>query len=399
MYFDQLISDAMALRSKSGRLYIYGCGFYGKDIYKVLKRGSVNVDGFIVTDLAEKTSLFGVPVHRAADVIGKNTGIILGLSDIYTEEVLEYLKKFDVDPSYIVNGGSYIKGINDRTSTREKTMLEITTVIGCSVDCRYCPQKLLANRYFEADKTRKSRMTVDDFRVYLKHTPVDCELVFCGMSEPFLNRGCMEMIEMACGAGRDVSLFTTLVGLSFAELQRLLTFPIRYVTLHVADQFGHAKIQADDEYYRKIELIIAAKKQSGAPFVDVINAQGEPDPRVAKICEGKYEILTSLHDRAGNLGASEDGALERCYQVLEGKKIYCGTCGPDLNNQVLLPDGTLVLCNMDFGLRHPLGNLLQDDYEAIRRGEEMHRVLRGMEGDPSIDLLCRSCTAARLKRQ
>lgn len=398
MYFDQLINDSLALRRKSDKLYIYGCGFYGKDIYKVLRHGSIKIDGFIVTDLMEETSLFGVPVYQAAEVIRKNTGIVLGLSDVYTEEVLEYLKQLDVDPSYIVNGGLYIKEINDRTSTREKTMIEVTTVIGCRVGCKYCPQRLLVGRYFEVDKNRKSRMTIDDFKVYLKHIPVDCELVFCGMSEPFLNRDCMEMIKMACNAERDVSLFTTLVGLSFAELQSLLSFPIRYVTLHVADKFSHAKIRVDDEYYQKIEFIINAKKRNGAPFVDVINAQAEPDPQVAKICKGKYEILTSLHDRAGNLGNLEDNTLEKCYQVLEGKRIYCGTCGPDLNNQILLPDGTLVLCNMDFGLRHQLGNLLQDDYETIRQGKEMQRILRGMDGDPSIGLLCRSCTAARLKK-
>lgn len=397
MYFDQLIKDVEALRNKSDQLYIYGCGFYGKDIYKVLKHGSIQIDGFIVTDPAEETSLLGEPVYRAADVIHRNTGIVLGLSDIYTREVLEYLKNFDVDPSFIVNGGPYIKDINDRTAIREKAMIEVTTVIGCGVDCRYCPQKLLTSRYFERDRNRKSRMTVDDFRVYLKHTPANCELVFCGMSEPFLNKDCMEMIKMACDAGRDVSLFTTLVGLSFAELQRLPAFPIRYVTLHAADKFNHAKIQADEEYYRKIEFIINAKKLNGAPFVDAINTQVEPDAHVAKLCEGKYEILTSLHDRAGNLEASGDGNLDKCYQVLEGKKIYCYTHGLDLNNHVLLPDGTLVLCNMDFGLRHQLGNLLQDDYETIRHGEEMQRILRAMDGDSSIDLLCRSCFLARLK--
>lgn len=397
MYFDQLIEDVRFLRGKSDKLYVYGCGFYGKDIYKVLKRASIEVDGFIVTNLAEETSILGAPVCQASEVISKNTGIVLGLSDIYTTEVLEYLKKFDVDPSYIVNGGIYIKGINDRAATRAKAMLEITTVIGCSVDCKYCPQKLLIGRYFERDKARKSRMTVDDFKVYLKHTPANCEFVFCGMSEPFLNRDCMEMIKLACDAGRDVSLFTTLVGLSFSELQRLLTFPIRYVTLHVADKFNHAKIQVDEEYYRKIEFIINAKKPNGTPFVDVINTQAEPDAQVAKICEGKYEILTSLHDRAGNLEGSDADALEKCYQILEGKKIYCCTCGLDLNNQILLPDGTLVLCNMDFGLQHQLGNLLQDDYETIRHGEEMQRVLRAMDGDASIDLLCRRCYLARLK--
>lgn len=397
MYFDRLIEDAKALRSKCDKLYVYGCGYYGKDIYKILKRGSIEIDGFIVTNLAEETSILGTAVYQAAETVNKNTGIILGLSDSYAEEVLEYLKEFDVDPSYIVNGWTYINGVYDQNAKREKIMIDVTTVIGCSVDCKYCPQKLLISRYFKDDKNRKSRMTVDDFRIYLEHTPANCEFAFCGMSEPFLNKDCMEMIKMACSAGRDISLFTTLVGLPFAELQRLVNFPIRFVTLHVADKFNNAKIQVDEEYYRKIEFIINARKQNGTPFVDVINTQAEPDVQVAKMCESKYEILTALQDRAGNLGGSEDDALDKCHQTLEDKKIYCSRFGLDLNDSVLLPDGTLVLCSNDFGLQHQLGNLLQDDYETIRHGEEMHRILRSMDGDSSIDLLCRKCLLSRTK--
>lgn len=397
MYFDQSIKDVKALRSKCDKLYIYGCGFYGKDVYRMLKQASIEIDGFVVTNLAKKMSVLGVPVYQVGEVISKNTGFVLAMNDYYTEEVFEYLKKFDIDSSYIVDGAKTIKGITDRTATREKTMLEITTVIGCRVDCKYCPQKLLMSRYFEDDKNRKSRMTVDDFKVYLKNTPASCEFCFCGMSEPFLNKDCMEMIKMACDAGRDVSLFTTLVGLSLAELQRLLTFPIRFVMLHVADKFNNAKIQTDEEYYRKIELIINAKKPDGTPFVDSVKAQGGVDAQVAKICGGKYEILTSLHDRAGNLEDLENEGLAKCYQRLEGKKIFCMCFGLDLNNQVLLPDGTLLLCNADYGLQHQLGNLLQDDYETIRHGEEMTKVFKGMDGDPSIDLLCRKCFLAREK--
>lgn len=392
MHFDKLIEDVRALKASTDKLYIYGAGFYGKDIYKVLKRNCIEIDGFVLTDMPSKNTVLDVPVYRAVDVIDKHSGIVLGLSDIYMEDVIDYLRDIDIDFANIIDGGVYIKGVAGRIAIREKSMIEITTVIGCSINCRYCPQKVLLDRYFEKDKNRQKVMTLEDFKIYLKHTPEDCEFVFCGISEPFLNKDCMSMIKMAADEGRSISLFTTLVGLELKDMEELLQLPIRYVTLHVADKYNYAKIEKTEEYYKKIEKILNATKKNGQPFVDSVNTQMEADEKIAGLCVGKYEILTSLHDRAGNL---DDDNLDKCSKFLKNEKIYCCSCGLDLDNQVLLPDGTLVLCNMDFGLQHQLGNLLQTEYDAIRDGQEMQRVMAGMAGDESVDILCRKCFLAR----
>ena len=72
--------------------------------------------------------------------------------------------------------------------------------------------------------------------------------------------------------------------------------------------------------------------------------------------------------------------------------------GPKLNNHVVLPDGTLLLCNMDYGMKHVLGNLLENTYDEIRRGEEMQKIFAGIKGDPSVDLLCRKCLFAMVEK-
>ena len=57
------------------------------------------------------------------------------------------------------------------------------------------------------------------------------------------------------------------------------------------------------------------------------------------------------------------------------------------------PDGRVVLCNFDFGMKHVLGNLLEETYEEIMNGECMRRIVEAMDGD-QCDLLCRRCNFA-----
>ena len=126
-----------------------------------------------------------------------------------------------------------------------------------------------------------------------------------------------------------------------------------------------------------------------------MSAQATPLPRILDMCRGKYEVLISLQDRAGNLEGDELAGRER---TLTNEKITCCFSGPKLNNHVVLPDGTLLLCNMDYGMQHVLGNLLDDSYDEIRKGAEMRKVFAGIAGDGSVDLLCRKCLFAMVER-
>ena len=60
---------------------------------------------------------------------------------------------------------------------------------------------------------------------------------------------------------------------------------------------------------------------------------------------------------------------------------------------VVLPNGAMVLCCMDYGLQHVLGNLVQQTYDEIVYSDEYVRVEKAMDDD-TIPLLCRSCATA-----
>ena len=227
--------------------------------------------------------------------------MILGLNRLnggYVERIL-IERKYNMDNviygyKYIDNGGER-GGYNDKELT-----IEITTKIGCSVNSRYCPQSKLINEYSRLDNA-EYMMSLDTFTTCLDKIPQNCRILFCGMAEPLLNPECIKMMRIALNSQRKVDLYTTLVGIDSYQLEELLELPFSFVTLHVADKYGYAKIKTDENYYAMIRRAINKKKEDGTPFVNICNSQAEPDEIINKICEGKYNVIYELHDRAGNL--------------------------------------------------------------------------------------------------
>lgn len=197
-------------------------------------------------------------------------------------------------------------------------------------------------------------------------------------------------MRIALNSQRKVDLYTTLVGIDSYQLEELLELPFSFVTLHVADKYGYAKIKTNENYYAMIRRAINKKKEDGTPFVNICNFQAEPDEIINKICEGKYNVIYELHDRAGNLS---DDKLISASKLRKGK-ISCSLCGQALNHNILLPDGRVLLCCMDYGMQHVLGNLKEQSYEDIMNGEEMKLIKRVINGEESVDVLCGYCSSA-----
>lgn len=395
MEYKELVDAVRKLKKEVDKLYIYGAGFYGKDIYHILRRNEIEIDGFIVTqNNQEKEKVFDKPVIQASEVLSDSIGIVIGASSTYTNQIIKYILDSKFDMLHIIDGGKYITRIGGREDLRDSKVLEISTMMGCSVNCKYCPQDVILKQYYKENHYRQRVMTVKDFTTILENIPKEYIINFSGMTEPFNNPDCLTMIQMACETGRKVFLYTTLANVSEETVNALIQLPVYYVTLHVADKFGYACIPTTDEYYCNIKRVIAAKKANGRPFIDFINAQTEPDERVAKICAGEYEIMRSVQNRAGNL--KEDEVQHREKSIPMRRKIKCSFCGDDLSNNVVLPDGTLLLCNMDYGMQHVLGNLYQEDYDTIRSKGELQRVLRVLNCEEETEnLLCRNCLLAR----
>lgn len=390
MNYENLFQEIAALREQVDCIYIYGFGTWGRGLYQVLKSHGIAVDGFVVSTEVSGMDSYEIPVRLAASCFNKKAGYILALNEKNANEVKAYLEEHHIESDSFIDAGKYIRHGAERHGTYVGS-IEVTVAIGCRVNCKYCPQGFLLSKYFENDKNRPSMMSLDTFEKCLRFFPQDYDISFGGMSEPFLNKQLIRMLKMACDAGKNISLFTTLVGASKKQIQEIVSLPLKYVVLHVADRYGYANIPVTEEYLENLELLIKAKKADGMSFVDACNAQTEADMRVKRICaEAGYEILTEMTDRAGILNGTE-----LIHNSVPHGKIRCGQLGEQLNCNILLPDGTVLLCCMDFGMKHVLGNIFENTYEEILSGKEMQRVKAGMAGDEEIDILCRNCSHAR----
>jgi hypothetical protein len=239
--------------------------------------------------------------------------------------------------------------------------LEISTTIGCPINCSTCPQAAILRAY----RGREPReMAMENFRAVLDHTPSSVEISFAGVSEPFLNPRCLDMVEMASGRGHDVSIATTLVGLTPDGIDRLSGTRLIFFLLHTADPYGIAHIPDNDNYRRTLDR---AYRKLEVTFLPEVSQHG------TKYFRNNY--------RAGSVTGAPRlkvyGPISCCH--LSEARFMC------------FPDGTVVLCCMDWEFRHVLGNIYAQTFDEIMEGEAFQKIRRARLHLWGSEL-CRSCT-------
>jgi radical SAM protein with 4Fe4S-binding SPASM domain len=250
--------------------------------------------------------------------------------------------------------------------------LEITTVFPCAVSCRICPQDKWKGVY-----KGKHRLTFDDFCKLLENIPTEVRLDFSGFSEPFLNRDSSKMMRYAFQKGYQVVLYTTLVGFTANDAETIKDIPFAACTIHLPDDTNF-KVTDEDKWFRSYDLFARSVEYDNA-----IYHMGKLSPRVKKevhkIC--RPPILT----RSNNVDTGVIHSLPRHKGV-----IRCAISDNIFNQNVMMPNGDVYLCCMDWSLQHKLGNLFENSYEALHDSEEYHRICKSMH-DPAVETICRYC--------
>jgi hypothetical protein len=131
---------------------------------------------------------------------------------------------------------------------------------------------------------------------------------------------------------------------------------------------------------------------------DVFNVKyvhfGELEPVLAVIVKGKNVVRGRATSRAENLDLSGLDYLQTRDGFKERAPSMCGSCGSELKQNILMPNGDVVLCCMDYGLKHVLGNLLSQSYESLFDGAEYRGVVAGLACS-SGNILCATCANRR----
>lgn len=277
--------------------------------------------------------------------------------------------------------------IRSFTKSDKLSALEISLTIGCKVRCEYCPQDLLLSRYYGSNKLRKSKLSFIDFKKVIdERMQPGSTISFGGMSEPFLDDEFADMLVYAAEKGHKISLYTTIVGMTRKDFEKIKDIKFDRFVLHIPDKENRSKFEITDEYLELLKLVHEKIN------IDFYSCHGTVVPVVADIIDEKKNAGIDAQDRAGNLELDGFKALDHKGEIVCYKA--WSSVAMNLWEPVLLPDGSLVLCVQDYGMKHVLGNLFTQSWEEIQEGEEYQKFIKGLKDD-SIDTLCRKCVCAK----
>jgi FkbM family methyltransferase len=261
-------------------------------------------------------------------------------------------------------------GGRDRWRNSIAPTMEFTTSIdtqnGCVVDCVFCPQRTLQKSY-----KGERFMTLDNFKKAVDKLPQEVRVTFAGFTEPWLNKQCTDMVLYAHEKGHPISIFTTGIGMSIEDIERIKHIPFAgnpngCFTLHLPDQERKAKHPITKRYIEVIEHIGKIQNQIHN-FTTMCMGTVHEDVRHVFSSAPVYDMWS----RAGNLVGEMIMKPELLERKAEWKMANHGekqmTCGclEKMYHNVMLPNGDVSLCCMDYGLKHILGNLYEQDYEDI----------------------------------
>lgn len=247
--------------------------------------------------------------------------------------------------------------------------LEITTHIGCPMDCIDCPQQLLRSKYLG-----KRDLDLEDYKRAIDKVPAGTRIDFSGMCEPFTNRSCADMILYAAEKGFPLALYTTLQGATLEDYERLKDVRYEVVTIHLPDMDGRSYFNITDEY-----LEVLSKWECHN-----YSCHGRIDNRVLPYLKQR-NLITYMHDRAGNVEGRPHKLVDSDH------RIWCATSGRAMDHNVLLPDGTVLMCCMDYGMTGVFGNLFEQSYDEVINSDTAKLMRMKLDGGESI---CRHCTNA-----
>jgi radical SAM protein with 4Fe4S-binding SPASM domain len=243
--------------------------------------------------------------------------------------------------------------------------LEITGKIGCSNWCKCCPQLKLISTYSDSKKT----LSLEDFKIILNHVPKNVMILFSGFCEIFLNQHAIDLILYSIDSGYPTCLYTTLIGSNEDDYKKLSKRQLVDCVIHAPDDkyFVYNYSKWKEKYSLFKQYRIPHKLMALGPT----NVVGT--------------TIHNPHSRAGNLNDINSNYVKG--------KIGCSVSNlQKLDNNIVLPNGDVYLCCMDYSLENKLGNLLEERWEDIHSNINYQWIVKLMNEENS-DIICRKCHA------
>jgi hypothetical protein len=225
----------------------------------------------------------------------------------------------------------------------------------------------------------RSLLSFENFKRALSNVPGDVEIRFSGYGEPLLNPRCKDMILYAFHKGHAVGLYSTFSNITLTTWNVIRDVPFKRICVHLPDVEGITKVRVTEDY---LAVLRDLKKHRNVDFMSMADILPE-----VRVLLPDYQYSFVSNERAGNC---ENVELKR-----NSGRLFCWKLNRRSTEYVMLPDCTVTLCCMDFGLRHRLGNLLETKYDDIYGSEEMQKILNSNKTASDSYALCRTCLVAK----
>jgi hypothetical protein len=184
------------------------------------------------------------------------------------------------------------------------------------------------------------------------------------------------MISFAHQKGHKISIDTTLVGMTLADVQQIKKIPLQFLAIHLPSEEGYENIKVDDNYLEMLGLIT----KGGLNYAQLyMHYYGETLHKKIKL-ENARRI--PLYSRGGTIKIEN-------LQFPQRAKGKIG-CRRNLRYNILLPNGDVILCSTDWEMKHILGNLHKSDYHSLFTSKPFLNIQEGLKNE-KIDILCRFC--------
>lgn len=251
--------------------------------------------------------------------------------------------------------------------------MEFTLSVSNCLQCSMCPQDKLGAAY----KSGKRVMLIEDFHEILGKLPSGCQVHFSGFSEPFLNPNAGGMMAVAKDKGREVHLYTTLVGFKPESSTILKNFPPNVCRIHVPD--GKHLVYNEEKWVEYLERFLLSGVQA------TYMAMGTPSDFIKRQLAIRNIVLDLplMLNRGGNLAHVP-------VRTIDGP-MHCTM--NRWHSNVCLPNGDVYGCCMDYSLSVYLGNLIRQPYNEINYEAEKWK----MNMEKRAEGICARCEWAQPK--
>lgn len=269
-------------------------------------------------------------------------------------------------------------------------------MIGCPLMCTFCPQDTLRDGYGKDEKY----MSLDTFKHVIDNLPEQHRIDFSGMAEPWVNPDCTAMFEYALQKGRKVAVYTTLYNWSREDTDAVIALLIEYAdqveifSVHFPDKNGNMKgWKYSEDWEYALHSMNAACTHANIKF-EAMTMDGS-----GLVHDSLSHLNIRLwawegHDRAGTLPLDQVQEQKVNIAPKHDMPIRCGKT-PRYDQNVVLPNGDVVLCCMDYERKHVLGNLKNNTIDEIRKQQPFKDLLaENARSCFSNNSLCRTCTDA-----